>query len=70
MAVEAPKTKKWPVPLIIAIVVIVILAGALGWAVLQISAPAPTQVTYPIGLAIATTGATYQTDGPIRRDAA
>ena|SRR5436309_13924071 len=70
MAVEAPKVKKWSVPLIIAIVVILILAGSLGWALLQLGAPAPQQVTYPIGLAIATSGATYQSDGPIRRDAA
>jgi len=70
MAIEEQKTRKWSPALVIAIVVIVILAGALGWALLQISAPAPQQINYPIGLAIATTGPTYATDGPIRRDAA
>jgi branched-chain amino acid transport system substrate-binding protein len=70
MAVEAPKVRKFSVPLIIAIVVILVLGGALGWALLQLTAPAAPLVTYPIGLAIATSGATYQSDGPIRRDAA
>ena len=56
-----------------AIVVIVILAGALGVTAFQLfAAPAPavqTQ-THPIGLAIAVTGAAYSVEGPIRRDAA
>lgn len=73
MAVEppkAPKAKMWTVPLIVAVAVIVVLGGALGWAVVQLAAPKSAAVTYPIGLAIAVTGATYQSDGPIRRDAA
>ncbi|MEE9163216.1 MAG: penicillin-binding protein activator [Thermoplasmata archaeon] len=57
-----------------AIVVIVILAGALGVTAFQLfAAPAPADdqlVTHPIGLAIAVTGSAYQTEGPIRRDAA
>lgn len=76
-AVGAPKPKIWTIPLIIALVVIVALSGALGWTAYQLSTvprpepPAePTVVTHPIGLAIAVTGAAYQTDGPIRRDAA
>ncbi|MEE9592771.1 MAG: penicillin-binding protein activator [Thermoplasmata archaeon] len=54
-----------------AIVVIVILAGALGVTAFQLfSAPTTGAQTYPIGLAIAVTGTAYQTEGPIRRDAA
>lgn len=67
---EAPKPKIWTVPMIIAIAIIVVLGGTLGWAALQLTAPRPTAVTYPIGVAIAVTGPTYQSDGPIRRDAA
>ncbi|MFQ6012443.1 MAG: ABC transporter substrate-binding protein [Thermoplasmata archaeon] len=54
-----------------ALVVIVILAGALGVTAFQLfAAPAVQTQTYPIGLAIAVTGTAYQTEGPIRRDAA
>jgi len=69
---EEPKPKKMPAALIIMVAVAVVLAGALGWALyaLYVAPAAPQQVTYPIGLAIAVTGPTYQTDGPIRRDAA
>jgi len=70
MAVEAPKPRKISVPLVVAIVVILILGGALGWALLQLGTPPQQQVVYPIGVAIAVSGATYQSDGPIRRDAA
>jgi branched-chain amino acid transport system substrate-binding protein len=57
--------------LIGAIVVIVILAGALGVTAFQLfSAPTAGTQTHPIGLAIAVTGTAYQTEGPIRRDAA
>ena len=70
MAVEAPKPRKISIPLVVAIVVILILGGALGWALLQLGTPAQPLVTYPIGLAIAVSGPAYQSDGPIRRDAA
>src|SRR6266545_8068698 len=70
MAVEAPKPRKISVPLVVAIVVILILGGALGWALLQLGTPPQQQVVDPIGVAIAVSGATYQSDGPIRRDAA
>ena len=54
-----------------AIVVIIILAGALGVTAFQLfAAPTTGTVTHPIGLAIAVTGTAYQTEGPIRRDAA
>src|SRR6266545_4780139 len=48
MAVEAPKPRKISVPLVVAIVVILILGGALGWALLQIGTPPQQQVVYPI----------------------
>lgn len=70
LALEEARPKKLPVALIAAIVVVVILAGALGYALVLLGSPEPETVTYPIGLAIATTGATYATDGPIRKDAA
>ena len=54
-----------------AIVVIIILAGALGVTAFQLfAAPTAGTQTHPIGLAIAVTGTAYQTEGPIRRDAA
>lgn len=72
MAIDAPKPKPkmWTLPMIVALVVILVLAGALGYTLTQLGRPAPTEVTYPIGLAIATTGTTYETEGPIRQDAA
>jgi len=72
MAMEEPKPRKWSTALIILVAIAIVLAGALGWALYALyAAPAaPQQINYPIGLAIATTGPTYQVDGPIRRDAA
>lgn len=64
---DTTKPKTWTWPLIIAIVVIVILGGALGYTLTR--AP-PSQVTYPIGLAIALQTPSYVTEGPIRQDAA
>lgn len=63
--------RKWSTALIVAIAIIVILAGALGYALVQLfGVGQPATVTHPIGLAIAVTGTAYQTEGPIRRDAA
>lgn len=70
MAMEEAKPKKLSAPLVIAIALIVVLAGALGFALFQLTAPRSAAVTYPIGLAIATTGTAYVSEGPIRRDAA
>src|SRR6266571_597008 len=70
MAVEAPKPRKISIPLVVAIVVILILGGALGWALLQLGTPAQPLVTYPIGLAIAVSGPAYEGDGASRRDGA
>jgi len=71
MAMEEQKPRKWSPILIVLIALVIVLAGALGWALVQLAAPAgQARVTYTIGGAIAVTGAAYQTDGPIRRDAA
>jgi len=71
MAMEEQKPRKWSPLLVVLIALVVILAGALGWALVLLTGPAaPARVTYTIGMAIAVTGAAYQTDGPIRRDAA
>lgn len=65
---DVAKPRIWTWPLIVAIVVIVILAGALGYTLTQLGRPT-VQVTYPIGLAFALEGA-YVAEGPIRQDAA
>jgi len=60
--------KALKIALIACIIIIVILGGALGWALMQAAAP-PAMVEYPIGLAIAVSGP-YAVEGPYRRDAA
>lgn len=67
---EAQGSRTSPL-VIVMIVIIVILAGALGYTVFQLfGGTGQAAVTYPVGLAIAVTGTAYQTEGPIRRDAA
>lgn len=67
---EEKKPSKWSPLVITLIALVVVLGGALGVALIQLVSPEPEQVTYTIGMAIAVTGSAYQTDGPIRRDAA
>jgi branched-chain amino acid transport system substrate-binding protein len=70
VAMEEAKPRKLSTGMIAAVAIIVILSGALGYTVVQLTAPEPAGVTYLIGMAIAVTGETYRTDGPIRLDAA
>jgi branched-chain amino acid transport system substrate-binding protein len=67
---EEAKPRKLSAAMVAAIAIIVILSGALGYTVVQLTAPEPALITHLIGMAIAVTGETYRTDGPIRLDAA